>query len=81
MVYVEVAYRLHSHLEINFKANKQSTLKRTKSFIQSSLDDLVYEPGNLFQGGRIRLTQEINFPYNLGSTASLSKANTPNTHS
>jgi len=25
--------------------------KRYKSFIQSSLDDFVYEPGNLFQGG------------------------------
>lgn len=40
-----------AHLEINFKADKQSTLKRTKNLIQSSLDDFSYEPGNLFQGG------------------------------
>ena len=46
---------------MNFKANKQSTLKRTKNLIQSSLDDFGYEPGNLFQGGKMRLTQEINF--------------------
>ena len=25
-------------------------LKRTKSFAKSSLEDLVYKPGNLFQG-------------------------------
>jgi len=41
----------NTHLVINFKANTQSTLKRTKSPVQSSLDDFVYEPGNLFQGG------------------------------
>ncbi len=39
------------HLEINFKANIQSTLKRTKIFSQSTLVDFDYEPGNLFQGG------------------------------
>jgi len=39
-----------NRLEINFKADIQSTLKRTL-LAQSSLDDFVFEPGNLFQGG------------------------------
>jgi len=39
-----------SRREINFKAYIQSTLKRTTSIVQSSLDDFVFEPGNLFQG-------------------------------
>ncbi len=38
-------------LEINFQANIQSTLKRTKSHAQSDLSDFIFEPGNLFQGG------------------------------
>jgi hypothetical protein len=38
-------------LEINFEANTQSTLKRTKRLTQSSLEDFIYQPRNLFQGG------------------------------
>ncbi len=41
----------NSRLEINFKADIQSTLKRTENVIQSDLSDLIYQPGNLFQGG------------------------------
>ncbi len=55
-----------SRREINFKADIQSTLKRTKNHTQSDLSDFVFEPGeqrvagvplvvatagNLFQGG------------------------------
>ena len=43
--------RLIFRLEINFKADIQSTLKRTKILAQSDLSDFIYEPGNLFQGG------------------------------
>ncbi len=46
---------LHNRLEIDFKANIQSTLKRTiitdLKLAQSDLSDLVYKPWNKFQGG------------------------------
>ncbi len=45
--------------EINFQANIQSTLKRTKSLIQSFLNDFICQPGNLFQGGCVRMVQDV----------------------
>ena len=51
LIYVQSAVYLTSctirnnrqtRLEINFKAHIRSTLKRTKNFAQSSLEDFVY---------------------------------------
>ncbi len=38
-----MSFSPHSHLEIYFKANKLSTLKRAQSLTQSDLSDFVYE--------------------------------------
>ncbi|QDL09835.1 hypothetical protein DP113_19750 [Brasilonema octagenarum UFV-E1] len=39
-------------LELKFKANNPSPLKRTQKLTQSVLTDLDFEPRNLFIGGR-----------------------------
>ena len=42
---------LNNRLGINSQANSLSTLKRTKTLIQSDLSDFAYEPGILIQAG------------------------------
>ena len=41
----------YARLEINFKADTQTRLKRTEIPAQSDLSDFIFEPSNLFQGG------------------------------
>ena len=46
-----MSFSPHSHLEINFKANKPSTLKRAESLSQSDLSDFAFKKREFIPSG------------------------------